>query len=125
MLKSLLSEGVSVSSQAEGNWADSVCFIFSCWALPDFSFAVGSDLLTWAHHTDLTTIPDKMLLKAIEEPQLDCPAELHAAGGPESEGMKGVLQSFPGYFQPITFAMSCRIEFKEDVQELQQSDLVI
>lgn len=82
------------------------------------------DLLTWAHHTDLTTIPDKMLLKAIEEPQLNCPAELHAAGGLESEEMKGALQTSPGYFQPITFAMSCRIDFNKDVQELQPLDLV-
>ncbi|CDR94410.1 DNA repair and recombination protein RAD54-like, putative [Babesia bigemina] len=57
---------------------------------PDF---VEDDLLTWAHHTDLQTVPDPCLKRAIfdNNPPIDVP-----------EGYK-----------PVSFVMSCLVEFKD------------
>ncbi|GBE60424.1 DNA repair protein [Babesia ovata] len=57
---------------------------------PDF---VEDDLLTWAHHTDLQTVPDPCLKRAIfdNNPPTDMP-----------EGYK-----------PVSFVMSCLVEFKD------------
>lgn len=78
-----------------------------------------SDLLTWAHHTDLTTIPDPMLLKAIEAAQSDSPGEhLPTADGPASDRRVDALLEASEHFQPVSFAMSCRVEFNEGTQEL-------
>lgn len=64
------------------------------------------DLLTWAHHSDLSTLPDPMLLKAINVTNAssgeNAPTGAHDLGESEAQ------------FQPISFAMSCRIEFTEN-----------
>ncbi|KAL8449916.1 hypothetical protein Emed_002879 [Eimeria media] len=44
------------------------------------------DLLTWAHHNDLTTVPDAMLLKAIEAANVETPeADHHGTGCPSGD----------------------------------------
>ncbi|XP_026190470.1 DNA repair and recombination protein RAD54-like [Cyclospora cayetanensis] len=77
------------------------------------------DLLTWAHHADLTTIPDTMLLKAIEAAQVD----VSSREGPETNGSTGAkkpmsLEDALEYFQPVSFAMSCRVEFNKEAEEM-------
>ncbi|GIX62902.1 SWI2/SNF2-containing protein RAD54 [Babesia caballi] len=63
---------------------------------PDF---LEDDLLTWAHHTDLETVPDPCLKRAIFENYP--PVEL-------DEGYK-----------PVSFVMSCLVEFKDPPPEAQ------
>ncbi|GFE54139.1 SWI2 SNF2-containing RAD54 [Babesia ovis] len=57
---------------------------------PDF---IEDDLLTWAHHTDLNTVPDQCLKSAIFENKP--PVEI-------DEG-----------YNPVSFVMSCLVEFKD------------
>ncbi|PFH38568.1 SWI2/SNF2-containing protein RAD54 [Besnoitia besnoiti] len=59
------------------------------------------DLLTWAHHADIESLPDACLRQAAraceDDPALSSEGDEVSALG-----------------QPISFAMSCRIEFKPD-----------
>ncbi|CDI83416.1 DNA repair protein rad54, putative [Eimeria acervulina] len=76
------------------------------------------DLLTWAHHADLKTVPDAMLVKAIEAEQENAPE--HTMLGPsifEDDKSSGNLKEAPGHFQPVSFAMSCRVEFNREAEE--------
>lgn len=70
-----------------------------------------SDLLTWAHHSDLKTVPDEMLLKAIEA------AEEDAADALSSDKCEAPTE-IPSHFQPVSFAMSCKVEFTKEAEEL-------
>ncbi|OEH74457.1 DNA repair protein [Cyclospora cayetanensis] len=84
------------------------------------------DLLTWAHHADLTTIPDTMLLKAIEAAQVD----VSSREGPETNGSTGAkkpmsLEDALEYFQPVSFAMSCRVEFNKEAEEMRALNKVL
>ncbi|CDI80324.1 DNA repair protein rad54, putative [Eimeria praecox] len=77
------------------------------------------DLLTWAHHSDLKTVPDAMLLKAID-PEQENTTE-HNVVGPGILGDGGSsdnLKEVSGHFQPVSFAMSCRVEFNKEFEEL-------
>ncbi|ORM39530.1 DNA repair and recombination protein RAD54 [Babesia sp. Xinjiang] len=65
---------------------------------PDF---VEDDLLTWAHHTDLETVPDPCLKSAIFENQ------------PPTE--------VPDGYRPVSFVMSCLVEFKDVQPPAQQA----
>lgn len=78
----------------------------------------SADLLTWAHHADLKTVPDAMLVKAIEAEQENAPE--HTMLGPsifEDDKSSGNLKEAPGHFQPVSFAMSCRVEFNREAEE--------
>ncbi|KAL8272041.1 hypothetical protein Esti_004165 [Eimeria stiedai] len=80
------------------------------------------DLLTWAHHNDLTTVPDAMLLKAIEAASGEISeADRHGSGCLPSDKDFGQPHGAPECFQPVSFAMSCRIDFTEETQEEQGS----
>lgn len=70
-----------------------------------------SDLLTWAHHSDLKTVPDEMLLKAIEA------AEGDAADALSSDTHEAPTK-IPSHFQPVSFAMSCKVEFTKESEEV-------
>ncbi|EDO07318.1 SNF2 (DNA repair and recombination) N-terminal domain family protein [Babesia bovis T2Bo] len=61
--------------------------------VPQTADFVEDDLLTWAHHTDLNTLPDPCLKSAIFE------------NNPP-------VQTDEGY-TPVSFVMSCLVEFKE------------
>ncbi|UKJ88204.1 recombinational repair protein [Theileria orientalis] len=69
--------------------------------VPQLKEFLEDDLNTWAHHTDLTTVPDEYLVKAAlsKEPAI------------EYEDTEVDMD-----FMPVSFVMSCRIEF-EKVQE--------
>ncbi|CDJ36193.1 DNA repair protein rad54, putative [Eimeria mitis] len=77
------------------------------------------DLLTWAHHSDLKTVPDAMLLKAIEAEQENTPERtLLGLGISEDDKSSDNVKEAPGNFQPVSFAMSCRVEFNKEAEEL-------
>lgn len=61
--------------------------------VPQTEEFLEEDLLTWAHHTDLTTVPDPFLKSAIFD------------NIPPIEGIEG--------FQPVSFVMSCLVEFTD------------
>ncbi|KAL8429514.1 hypothetical protein Efla_007154 [Eimeria flavescens] len=76
------------------------------------------DLLTWAHHNDLTTVPDAMLLKAIEAAHSDSTEmETLEERCPAIDKASDSVHEAPEHFQPVSFAMSCRIDYNEDDQE--------
>lgn len=76
-----------------------------------------TDLLTWAHHTDVTTVPDTMLLKAIEVAQSAIrEGDLSMASDRSSDRTPDGVTEVPENFQPVSFAMSCKVEFNEEMQ---------
>ncbi|KAF8821638.1 SWI2/SNF2-containing protein RAD54 [Cardiosporidium cionae] len=62
------------------------------------------DLLTWSHHSDISTVPDAALQSAAA---IDSPNETRA-----SDSM-----SLINNYHPVSFVMSCRIDFKETAKE--------
>ncbi|CDJ53852.1 DNA repair protein rad54, putative [Eimeria brunetti] len=78
------------------------------------------DLLTWAHHSDLKTVPDAMLLKAIEADQENAP--LLEPDILADDRSSDNLKETPGYFQPVSFAMSCRVEFNKGDEKLLEAN---
>ncbi|CDJ57303.1 DNA repair protein rad54, putative [Eimeria maxima] len=76
------------------------------------------DLLTWAHHSDLKTVPDAMLLKAIEADQENAPEQtLLGRGVLADDNGTDDLKGAAEHFQPVSFAMSCRVEFNKEREE--------
>lgn len=77
-----------------------------------------ADLLTWAHHSDLKTVPDAMLLKAIEADQENAPEQtLLGRGVLADDNGTDDLKGAAEHFQPVSFAMSCRVEFNKEREE--------
>lgn len=75
--------------------------------VPQMTQFVEDDLITWAHHADLNSLPDPCLIKAatVNEP---IPANQTDVA--------------PADYNPISFVMTCRVEWKPEDANAEQSE---
>ncbi|PHJ18257.1 swi2 snf2-containing protein rad54 [Cystoisospora suis] len=75
------------------------------------------DLLTWAHHSDIETIPDPCLRQAALACIDNFPPSNNQNHHMDGEELEGCPTQ-----QPISFVMSCRIEFKHADEKTSPAD---
>ncbi|XP_953973.1 recombinational repair (RAD54) protein [Theileria annulata] len=78
--------------------------------VPQLKEFLEDDLNTWAHHADLTTIPDQYLVNAAtkNEPQI------------QYEDMR-----LSDDFVPVSFVMACRIEFQDTEESVDVENMSV